>query len=304
MNVNIAKPDRTGFAISMILSGVFIVSASDLIAKSIIPHVSVWQLLFLRSLIGLSLLFPLLFFIRKLKSIQTLNLKFVLLRSALMSATYLCFYTALANIPIALLAGAFFCGPLFMVVLSRILLGEKFGRWRLFSLIAGFIGVLLVLQPNSKEFEPLTLLALVSAFFYAMTQVITRKYCKNEQPIALSCWLTITFLVTGLLGMLILWLIPSLNGSSFLDRPSSMMPLIPFLLLCFVSVCSIAMHFALSAAYQNAPSSIIAPLEYLYLPLVMLGGYFFYDEIPNSMAILGIVCIISAGLIVAWRKDA
>ncbi len=304
MNVELAKPDHTGFAISMILLGTLIVTASDLIAKSVIPYVSVWQLLFLRSILGLSLLFPFLFFLKKLKSIQTLNLKAVLLRSSLMSATYLCFYTALANIPIALVAGAFFCGPFFMVLLSRFMLGEKFGVWRSFSLFAGFIGVLLILQPNSLEFEPLLLLGLVSAFFYALTQVVTRKYCKNEKPIALSYWLAITFLVTGLVGMIVLWFLPSLSGESFFSRPSGTLPLLPFLLLCFMSVCSIAMHFALSAAYQNAPSSLIAPLEYLYLPLAMLGGYFFYDETPNLTAIVGIAIIILAGLIVAWRKDA
>jgi len=304
LSAELAKPDHTGFAISMILLGTVIITASDLIAKSVIPHVSIWQLLFLRSLLGLSLLIPLLFFLKKLKSIHTLNLKAVLSRSVLMSACYLCFYIALANIPIALLAGAFFCGPFFMVLLSRLMLGEKFGIWRSFSLIAGFIGVLLVLQPNSQEFEPLLLLGLVSAFFYALTQVVTRKYCKNEKPIAISYWLTVTFLVTGLVGMIFLWFLPSLSGESFFSRPSGTMPLLPFLLLSFMSVCSIAMHFALSAAYQNAPSSLIAPLEYLYLPLAMLGGYFFYDEIPNLTAIIGIIIIITAGLIVAWRKDA
>lgn len=288
----------------MLLLGIISVTAGDLIAKSIIPLVSVWQLLVLRSTFGLIFLFITLLYLKKLPSIKTINLRAILFRSSLMSVCYLCFYLALAKIPIALVAGAFFCGPFFMVILSRIMLGETFGIWRSISLIGGFIGVLLVLQPNSVEFDPTMILALLSAFLYALTQVFTRKYCKKEDPVALSCWLTITFLTTGLLGILILWLLPSTIGTSFIDRPTLIPDWTPLLVIAFLGICSIVIHYALSAAYQNAPSSLLGPLEYIYLPLAVVGGYFFYDEIPNFTALIGIAIIISAGLIVAWRKDA
>ena len=304
MSSQIAKPDRIGFAITMILFGIAIVSASDLLSKTIIPHVSIWSLLFARSFIGLIILIPLLLLFKKLSSTKALNLKAVLFRSSLMSLCYLCFFLALAKVPIALVAGAFFCAPFFMVLLSRILLGETFGLWRTISLIAGFIGVLFVLQPNSMEFDPLLILALLSSFLYALTQVTTRKYCKNENPIALSYWLAITFMVTGLLGVLALWLMPSLIGEEFLNRPNHIIPASIFILLCVIAVMSIVIHFFISAAYQNAPSSLIAPLEYVYLPLAVIGGYVFYDETPNLMALMGILIIIAAGLIVAWRKGA
>ena len=304
MNAELAKPDNIGFGISMLLLGIITVTAGDLIAKSIIPFLSVWQLLLLRSLFGLLFLFSLLFYLKKLPTIQTINLKAVLFRSSLMSACYLCFYIALAKIPIALVAGAFFCGPFFMVLLSRVMLGETFGLWRTTSLIAGFFGVILILQPNSAEFDPLMILSLLSAFLYALTQVVTRKYCKKEDPIALSCWLTITFLVTGLGGMIVLWLLPSFVGTSFVDRPNILLAGSPLLVIGFLGISSIVIHYALSAAYQNAPSSLLGPLEYIYLPLAVIGGYFFYNEIPNLKAFIGIAIIITAGLIVAWRKDA
>ncbi len=284
--------------------GIITVTASDLIAKAIIPYVSVWQLLFLRSILGLCFLICLLFFIKKLPSVKTINLGAVLFRSSLMSACYLCFYLALAKVPIALAAGAFFTGPFFMVLLSRIMLGETFGIWRAISLVAGFIGVILILQPTSVEFDPLMILALLSALLYALTQVVTRKYCKREDPVALSCWLTITFLMTGLIGITVLWLFPSFNGNNFIDRPNVILPLTPFLIICFLGFCSILIHYALSAAYQNAPSSLLGPLEYIYLPLAVIGGFFFFDEMPNLTALIGIAIIIAAGLIVAWRKDA
>ena len=283
--------------------GMITVAGSDLIAKVIIPYFSVWTLLFVRSLLGLCFLLVVLFFLNKLPSIKTINLKSVLFRSSLMSVCYLCFYLSLAKIPIALVAGAFFTGPFFMVLLSRIMLGETFGIWRATSLVAGFIGVMLILQPTSVEFDPLLILSVLSAFLYALTQVVTRKYCKREDPIALSCWLTITFLITGLIGIIVLWTFPTLQGTEFINRSNVQLPLIPFLIICFLGVCSIVIHYALSAAYQNAPSSILGPLEYIYMPLAVIGGLLFFDEIPNKTALLGITIVVVAGLIVAWRKE-
>lgn len=298
------SPDRIGYAIIMLLLGIVTVTSSDLIAKSIIPLISVWQLLALRSIFGLIFLIFTLLYLKKLPYIKTLNVKAVLLRSSLMSVTYLCFYLSLARIPIALVAGAFFCGPLFMVILSRIMLNETFGIWRATSLISGFVGVILILQPTSIEFDPFMILALLSAFLYALTQVVTRKYCRKEDPSALSYWLTITFLFTGVCGIAVIWLLPSLAGTKFINRSFVIMDWTPLLILGFLGISSIVVHYTLSAAYQNAPSSLLGPLEYIYLPMAVAGGYFFYDEIPNLSAFIGIIIIIAAGIIITWRKDS
>jgi len=303
LKAELAKPDRIGFAIAILMLGMITVTASDLIAKVIIPYVSVWQLLLYRSTIGLIILLGALFILKKLPSIKTISFGAVIGRSLLMNGCYICFYLALAKIPIALAAGAFFTGPLFMVLLSRIMLGERFGVWRTGSLIGGFIGVVLILQPTSTEFDPMMFIALCSAFLYALTQVVTRKYCKREDPTAMSCWLTITFLTTGAIGSLVLWLYPALVGDAFINRSNTLLPQTLFLIVCFLGLCSIVLHYSLSAAYQNAPSSLLGPLEYVYLPLAALGGYVYFNETPNLIAFLGIGIIVIAGLIVAWRKD-
>lgn len=287
----------------MVLVGTGLVAAADLVSKSIIPLLSIWQLLLVRSCFGLAFLFSLICYLKKIPSIKPLSFSAVIMRSLLMTACYVCFFLSLAKISIALVAGAFFCGPFFMVILSRFMLGETFGLWRTISLIGGFIGVLLVLQPNSAEYDPFILLAILSAFLYALTQVATRKYCKKEDPTAMSFWLTVTFLITGIIGIIVLWAINPLIGTEFINRPTVTLAWLPLLIIALLGISNIIVHYTLSAAYQNAPSSLIAPLEYIYLPIAAIGGYFFYKEVPNLMALIGIVLIIIAGLIVAWRKD-
>jgi drug/metabolite transporter (DMT)-like permease len=182
------------------------------------------------------------------------------------------------------------------------MIGETLGIWRLISVVSGFIGVMLILQPTSSQFDPILILPVICAFLYALTQVFTRKYCKNENPLAISYWLTVTFMISGLIGLIITWLLPVPAETGFLTRPATLIPVIPTLVIAAIAVGSLIMHFALASAYQNAPASLVAPLEYLYLPLTILGGYFFFDEIPQSSAIAGIGIIIAAGLIIAWRE--
>ena len=298
------RPDRTGYAIFMVLLGTFIISSSDLVTKWLTSGISLWQLQFMRSAIGMVLLLALLFVLRKLSAIKVINSKAILIRSLIMTGSYLTFFTALAVAPIALVAGAYFSAPIFMVILSRFMLKETLGVWRMISVLSGFIGVLLILQPTSSQFDPVLILPLICAFLYALTQVYTRKYCKDENPLAISYWMTVAFMISGLIGLIITWLLPVPAETGFLTRPAAILPIIPTLVIVALAAGSLIMHLALASAYQNAPASLVAPLEYLYLPITIFGGYFFFDEIPKPNALIGIAIIITAGLIIAWRERA
>jgi len=296
------KEDHTTFAVTMVLIGVTIITATDLATKEISSGMSIWQLLFMRSIFGLILLLPALFLLKQLRLITPGNIKPVIIRSVLMSGSYLAFFTALAAIPVALVAGGFFSSPLFMVLLSWVMLGEKIGKWRLISVVSGFVGVLLILRPDSSSFDWFTGLPVLAGFFYAITQVYTRKHCKNEHSLALSFWLTTVFMTVGFIGMAWLYFMPPTGQPIFLTYPAVITSQSVTLILIAVAIGSLAMHFSLAAAYQNAPASLIGPLEYLYMPMAILGGYVFFDEVPHATAIIGIAIIISAGLIIAWRE--
>lgn len=296
------QPDRIGFAITMAIAGTLTIASTDLTTKWLTSDLSLWQLQFMRSAFGIVFLLLLLILLRKLPSIRMINTKAVILRSLLMTASYLAFFTALAVLPIAVVAGGYFSAPLFMVLLASLMLKERIGIWRLSSVLVGFAGVVLIVQPDPATFDLMSVLPVICAFFYALTQVFTRKYCKHENPVAMSFWLTAVFLVSGILGVMGLALLPEVPEPDFLTRPLISLPMVALLVLVAVSIGSVAMHFALAAAYQNAPASLVSPLEYLYLPAAIVGGYLFFDEVPNAMALAGTVIIIMAGLTIAWRE--
>lgn len=302
IKTSMLRPDRTGFAIAMIVFGTTTVAFTDLATKWLTANLSLWQLQSMRSLFGISFLLLVLLAIRKISSLQVIDVKAVFIRSLLMTFTYLSFFTALAILPITMVAGGFFSGPLFMVLLASVILKEQIGIWRVTSSVGGFIGVLLILQPSVSEFEPMIFLPVVCGFFYALTQVYTRKHCKNEDPLAISFWLTFVFLLSGLLGLFVLSFMPATPDPSFLTRPLVMLPMPQLLTLVAIAIASVVMHFSIAAAYQNAPATLVAPLEYLYLPIAIIGGYLFFDEKPNATALFGVLIVIAAGLIITWRE--
>lgn len=296
------RPDRTGFAVAMIIFGTTTVACSDLATKWLTSNLSLWQLQSMRSAFGITFLLLILLVMRKLSSLKVINIEALVIRSLLMTFTYLTFFTALAILPIAMVAGGFFSGPLFMVVLASVMLKEKIGIWRITSAVGGFLGVLLILQPDTSQLDPMLFLPVLCGFFYALTQVYTRKHCKNENPVAISFWLTFMFLLSGLLGLLVLSFIPAAPDPGFLSRPLVVPPTTQLLALVAIAIASVVMHFSLAAAYQNAPATLVAPLEYLYLPIAIAGGYLFFDETPNNFALVGVFIVIAAGIIIAWRE--
>ena len=294
--------DRTALAIALAMLGVICITFADIATKWISTDISLWQLLTMRSIVGLVLILPVLLISRRLSSLRIKNFPTLATRTLIMCVTYVLFFTSLGQLPLAIVAGAFFAGPMFMVVLSVIMLKESVGIWRILSVISGFIGVLLILRPDSADFAPIMLLPVASGFCYALAQVYTRKYCKQEDPLAISYWLTFTFMFMGLSGMAIVYWLADGSVTHFLNHPAIITALMPTLIIAAIGISSLIMHFSMAAAYQNAPASLIAPLEYMYLPMAVIGGMIWLDETPTLSALIGIAIIISSGLIIAWRE--
>jgi len=296
------SPDRTFYALLMAITGVVSVAAGDLITKNITNLVSLWQMLWLRSTIALLILLPILTISHQLVQIQALSRRHLITRSSLMAMSYLMFFSGLAVMPMAVVAGGFFSAPFFTVFLAWYMLREHVGIWRIGSVIVGFIGVCLILRPDSADADATLLLPVTGAFFYALTQVYTRKYCKSENSLAISFWSALCFMVIGFVGVAALGFAPELQGDQFYNSAYQPPSLFIWFIFIVIAAFSILTHFALAAAYQNAPASIVGPLEYLYLPIAIAGGYVFFAEEPAPSAVFGIVLILVVGVVIAWRE--
>ena len=287
--------DRVSYAMMMMCIGIVTIAASDIAIKFFAAQLSMWQVLLMRSSVALLLLAPL------WRKAYLQHLPTLMLRSAFMGMSYIAFMVALGLLPIATVAGSFFSAPLFVVILSAFWAREHVGPWRWGSVALGFVGVLMVLRPD--EFQWSALIAVLAALFYALCQTFTRLHCQHIPAVSLSLWLSVVFWVMGALGMIVMLSLPAPESASFWHREPAWLDATGYVLMVAVGLASVLMHFALASAYQNAPSSLIAPLEYLYLPMIVVGGWLAFGESPDTMTLAGLAVIIVSGLIIAWREQ-
>jgi drug/metabolite transporter (DMT)-like permease len=107
------------------------------------------------------------------------------------------YFAALAHIALAVAAAAYYTLPIFITLLAAIFLREKITISGWLVIVIGFIGTLLILQPQADDFDAYALLPLVSALCYACAMTLTRGKCEHEKPTVLSLWLNISFVVAG-----------------------------------------------------------------------------------------------------------
>jgi drug/metabolite transporter (DMT)-like permease len=117
-----------------------------------------------------------------------------LIRSAFIVASNLFFYAAVAAIPLADATAIFFVSPLLLAIFAMVFLGERVGPWRWGAIVAGLMGVALIIRPGSDAFAPVALLPMLAAACYAASSTITRRLGLRESAATLAFYIQITFL--------------------------------------------------------------------------------------------------------------
>ncbi|MFT5221131.1 MAG: drug/metabolite transporter (DMT)-like permease [Planctomycetota bacterium] len=167
--------------------------------------------------------------------------------------------------------------------------------------------MLLILQPQSDEFNAYTLLPVLSAICYAATMILTRSHCRNEKPLVLSLWLNFGFVLAGVCAMVAinLWQPDSqlVSNYSFLLGDRVEITVDGWKSMAILAVAIIIGSVGTVIAYQNGPPAIIATLDYSYLVFAAIWGFVFFDEIPIATVVAGIALILSGGVL-AIRSNA
>jgi len=182
----------------------------------------------------------------------------------------------------------FAVGPLIVTALSIFFLQEKVGWKRLAAIAFGFLGILIILRPGIKVFDPFSLLALACAFSYAVYQILTRfvsAFDKSET----------SFFYTGITGAFIL----SFVGPLFYIDVNSL----DIILIIIICVLGTSAHYFVIKAYQYCEASILQPFNYLQLVFVSFIGITFFNEILEFPVFIGSLMVVSAGLFTFWRAS-
>ena len=291
---------RNLIGIGSLALGVFVFSIQDAILKGLSGDHAVTLAIVVRSIVGLPILLVMVHFECGLKRLLSLQWKLLVLRGCILLVAYTTYYMAFPALPLAEAIALFFISPIFVTILASLFLHEKVGPKAWLAVIAGFIGVLIILQPGSGLFEPAALLSLFSAASYGFSMILARKYGAEEPSTVMA------FYVNGvyLFGAAIIAAAFSLGGIEsfghpsldFLVRPWAMPSGFDLLLMGLCGVIAAIAMSLLTHAYRVANANIVTVFEYTGLMWVPLWGYLLFDEVPRVTTIIGTAIIIAAGI--------
>ncbi|AXK56062.1 DMT family transporter [Pseudomonas protegens] len=210
-----------------------------------------------------------------------------LLRALCLIGTSLLFTTGLRYIPLAEATAVNFLAPLLVTALSVPFLGERVSRGQWLAVLAGFVGVLIVVRPGGVLFTPAILLPLGSALCFGFYQLLTRKLSGIDSP-------TTSNFLTGIFNSLII----SALLPFFWSTPS----FIHGLFMIGLGTCGMLGHMLLTQAFRHAAPAMLAPFSYGQILFAGLYGYLIFDHTPDRYGLIGIAVICLSGLAVAWTQ--
>ncbi|MBH68897.1 MAG: EamA family transporter [Rhodospirillaceae bacterium] len=289
-----------------ILLGMLVVTLQDCAVKWLSPDYALHLIMLIRSLIGLTIVFLLIKIEGGFVLLKTRNLGWQLLRATLLILANLTLFMAVASMPYAEAIALFFVAPLLITILSIPILGEQVGARRWSAVIVGLAGVGFMLRPSEDIFNWASFLPLAAAFSYASMQMLTRKIGATDKASTMSFYMQCTMIVT----CVVVWAIIgdgrfAVTGHASLDflLRAWTIPAVDdvWIFIC----CGILSGFGsylLSQSYRLAQANLIAPFEYIALPLSVLLGFILWNEFPKPGGVFGMVLIVSAGLYTLYRE--
>lgn len=282
-------------------------TVNDMAVKYLSEDMALHQVILFRSLIAVTIMLGLIMPLTGgLGQIRTRRPVIHFMRGLMVLAANMCFFMALATMPIAEATAIFFFSPMVIAVFSVIFLRETVGPWRWAAIFIGFAGVLVIIRPGTAAFTPISLLPLMAATFYAALHMMTRSMRMTESAATMGWYIQVTFLCASVavgLGIGDGRFDTGTNASlSFLTRVWIWPPaeFWPFLLLTGLG--SALGGYLISQAYRLCEAAMVAPLEYIAMPMAILWGFLAFGEWPEPISWIGMALILGSGLLMIWRE--
>jgi drug/metabolite transporter (DMT)-like permease len=195
---------------------------------------------------------------------------------------------SLTLLPLATVFAIEFTTPAWVALMAVPLLKERMTKGRLVAILAGTVGVLIILRPGAATLQPASLMVLGVAFAFALVAIITKKLTATESTFSILFFMNLIQLPMNLAGVRTLfWL--RLEAAHVL----------PVAGICLGGLLS---HYCLTNAYRFGDASMVVPLDFLRIPLIAFVGWWLYQEALDPFVFIGSAVIVT-GLIYSLRQE-
>jgi drug/metabolite transporter (DMT)-like permease len=282
-------PERRLYALGLRLFGCSCLSIMTVFIKLAAEHgVATPEMMFWRQAFAVPVVLAFVMATGGLASLRTEKLGLHMSRTVFGLLIMMLTFSSYIFLPLAEATTLGFTTPIFATLLSAVILKERIRLHRSAAIIAGFIGVLILVQPGSGHIPPIgVLIGLTSAFGIGCMSLLIRQLGKTEN----SATTVFYFSVLSVPLMLpFLYFYGSAHDST------------GWMLLIMIGLIGGIGQIAFTASLRFAPVSVVVAMDYVSLLWTSLAGWFVWQHMPSAATWIGAPIIIASGLYIAWRE--
>lgn len=294
---------RPGLAALSILGGMFTLGITDNFVPYISETGSLWQFHMVRGIMAvvmLGLIAGMGFGV-----IRPISWRAVLGRSLFPATAMLIYFGCLSVLPIGVVVAGLFTAPLFVLLISVVFQGARVGPVRIGGVLLGFVGALLVIQPDPSALDPVAFLPIVAGMLYAIGAVVTRLWCAQEGTIALSAGFFGMLTIFGAVGLVVLPVGGPEGFDGFVERGWVPLTAAMWFWITVQAVGSMIGIALIFRGYLLGDAGYVAVFEYSLLVFASFWAWVLWGQTVNPMALTGMAMIAGAGMVITLRtKEA
>lgn len=289
--------DRPLLGIAFMLAFCILAPMGDAIAKLLGDTIPLIQLLFVRFIAQMVLLWPIIWLSGIPVKMPRRLFWLMVVRTLLHMIGIGAMFTSLRFLPLADAVAIAFVMPFIMLLLGKYFLSELVGKHRIWACVVGFIGTLLVVQPSFANVGAPALLPLLVAVVFALFMLVTRAVAKEVDAMNLQAQ-------SGIIATVILGIALFVFRGTEVEALQIVAPTqTEWLWLVAIGTFGTVAHLFMTWSLRYAPSATLAPMQYLEIPIATIIGYFMFRDLPNGLAALGIAITVGAGLYIIFREQ-
>jgi drug/metabolite transporter (DMT)-like permease len=281
-----SRPAQTWRGALLILTAVLIFACMDTVGKHLMTRFNVPLVATARYGVNLMLLLILAGPSKGTSLWKSKQTALVVLRGISLAFSSLFAGLALRQMPVGETVAILYLAPIIVVLLAGRFLGERVGLPAWLAAAAGFAGVIMIARPGSGLSTLGVFFALLGASTSVVYVMLSRSLAKTETTLAMLFHAAVSgFILFGCM-MPWYWIGPIFEP-------------LDYALLFFMGAASLAGHYLFTAAYREAPASLLAPVNYFHIGWAVLLGWLAFNHVPDFWAFLGMITIALAGVAVA-----
>lgn len=251
-------------------------------AREATRAVNVFQLMEVRAVLSLILLYPLIRMNGGFAHLKTARVHLHIVRNLIHCTAQIGWFYALTLIPIGQVVAIEFTMPIWTAIIAASFLGERMTVWKITAIVLGLVGVIVIVRPATGAINIGQLIALAAAVGFGISIAVMKSLTRTEQTLTIIFWMLAVQGAVSLLPALYVWTWPSLQVWGWMT---------------VIAGCGTFSHYCMARAMLYADATVVLPMDFLRVPLTAALGWLLYSERLDAFTVLGAAMILTGNLL-------